>query len=441
MDASGAMMGGACAAPASNAASVLLADFESGTIPSSDSAAEGFRAADVARGTIVMPGADATADAAEFSFATDDSLFFQGSARPQYLDGSATYHPDLANALEFYLRIPAGSGLLASSGTTFSIYTYHWKPGDAWVGSNSSGGNLTDSQMHGYGSLRFDSAAAERYVRVVMSTSAFDHSRGNYHFYAARAVVDDLTFFGSLRQFQPVFLASRASGPTSLRFDELRLVTLPPTATMCPAFHGADVPASGGDVLVPITLSNPTDTARTYRVFISSVIGLDRQTLEAATHDADDVSAVDNLQGAVGSDGGLGAVEIFADDGAGKPTGPSLIAAGGEGIAVAAHDAFRAVLVHHVTQAMLGPMQTVMNAGHDYQVRRDTLTTSVIVWDPNAPAEGDAAVVFPGSNADQSHPAPPGFPPYADPPAGWRSSDVPPDQVGGYFVSLLRLTP
>jgi hypothetical protein len=54
---------------------------------------------------------------------------------------------------------------------------------------------------------------------------------------------------------------------------------------------------------------------------------------------------------------------------------------------------------------------------------------------------GDPAVVFTGSNADQSHPAPPGFPPYADPPTGWRSTDVPPDQVGGYFVSVLQLQP
>ena len=43
--------------------------------------------------------------------------------------------------------------------------------------------------------------------------------------------------------------------------------------------------------------------------------------------------------------------------------------------------------------------------------------------------------------AQAATPAPPGFPPFADPPRGWHSSDVPPDQVGGYFVSVLRLTP
>ena len=29
----------------------------------------------------------------------------------------------------------------------------------------------------------------------------------------------------------------------------------------------------------------------------------------------------------------------------------------------------------------------------------------------------------------------------ADPPRGWHSTDVPPDQVGGSFVSVLRLRP
>jgi len=149
----------------------------------------------------------------------------------------------------------------------------------------------------------------------------------------------------------------------------------------------------------------------------------------------------DNLQAAVGSDGGLGAARLFADDGTGKPTGSDLLAAGGAGLAIAAGGSLRVVVVHHVTAAMLGPMQTVVNAGHSYAVRRDTLTTSLVVWDPSAARVGDASVVFTGSNADSSHPAPPGFPAYVDPPTGWHSADVPPDQVGGYFVSVLRLTP
>ena len=431
----------ACGAPVSSAPAVPLADFENGAVPSSDTGPKGFRGSDVARGTIITPGANGTTKAAQFSFATDDSLFYQSATRPEYLGGSSTYAPDLANALSFYLRIPAGSTLLAATGgLTFSIYTYHWKPGDPWVGSNAGGGDLTDSQMHGYGPMRFDPSAAGKWIRVVMSASAFDHSRGNYHFYAAQAVVEDLTFFGALRQFQPVFLADRTGTPT-VDFDELSLVTLPPTAAVCPRSFAVTAPAVGGDVVVPIVISNPTTTARTYHAFVSSVIGLDRQTIEVATHDADDVSAVDNLQAAVGSDGGLGAARLYADDGTGKATGPDLLAAGGAGIPIAAGGGFHAVLVHHVTAAMLGPAQTVMNAGHSYAVRRDTLTTSLVVWDPAAARVGDASVVFTGSNADDSHPAPPGFPAFADPPAGWHSTDVPPDQVGGYFVSVLRLTP
>ncbi|HEY3357810.1 MAG TPA: hypothetical protein VGQ83_31450, partial [Polyangia bacterium] len=352
-----------------------------------------------------------------------------------------TYHPDLANALELWIKIPAGSGLLSATSQTFSIYTYHWKPGDPWVGTNATGGNLTDSQMHGYGPLRFDPSGADRWLRVVMATAAFDHSRGNYHFYAARAVAEELTFFGSLRQFQTVFLGDRASGPTTAQLDELRLVTVPPTAAVCPAFAARTVAAGGGDVAVPIELLNPTDAPRTYRAFVSSTIGVDRQTLESAMHDVDDVGAIDDLQAAVGSDGSVGAVELFAADAAGAPTGPSLVPAGGAGITVAAGASWRGVLVHHVTPGMLGAPATATTGGRSYTVRRDTLVTSALFWDPAAPRLGDAAVVFTGSNADQSHPAPPGFPPFAAPPAGWRSADVPPDQAGGSFVSILTLTP
>jgi hypothetical protein len=76
-----------------------------------------------------------------------------------------------------------------------------------------------------------------------------------------------------------------------------------------------------------------------------------------------------------------------------------------------------------------------------FTVRRDTLMTSAIFWDPDEPRLSDPAVVFIGSNADAGHPAPPGFPAFRDPPSGWHSTDVPPDQVGGSFVSVLRLTP
>jgi hypothetical protein len=431
---------GTCAAPVSSAPGVTLADFESGSIPSSTSAAEGFRDTDVTSGTIIHPGASGTTAAATFDFASSSAVFFQGMNRPQYLDGSSTYHPDLGNAVEFYVRIPSGSSLLSSSAQTFGFWTYHWLHGDAWVGTNSTGGNLTDSQMHGYSNLRFDPASAGSWQHVVLSTSAFAQSRGNYHFYAARAVVYDQTFFGSLRQFEMTTYQNLTSGPATVDVDELRLTTLPPTAAVCPPYAAQTVPASGGDVSVPVTLLNPTAQSRTYRVFLSSEIGLDRQTLEVAMHDTDSVVAVDDLQGGVSADGGLGAVELFAADATGKATGTSVVSSG-NGISIAAGGTFRGVLVHHVKPAMLGTSQSVATGGHSYGVRRNTLTTSMIVWDPSAQHAGDNSVVFTGSNADSSHPAPPGFPPYAAPPSGWASTDVPPDQVGGYFVSALTLTP
>jgi hypothetical protein len=143
----------------------------------------------------------------------------------------------------------------------------------------------------------------------------------------------------------------------------------------------------------------------------------------------------------VNSDGGLGAVELFAADGNGAPTGNNIIVGGGAGIALQAGASWHGVIVHHVKPGMLGPLQSVNNAGHTYMIRRDTLTTSAIFWDPNGPRAGDTAVVVTGSNSDSGHPAPPGFGAAPQLPAGWHSADIPGDQVGGYFVSILRLTP
>src|SRR4029077_13564951 len=97
------------------------------------------------------------------------------------------------------------------------------------------------------------------------------------------------------------------------------------TATVCPAYSAQTVSAGNGDVAGPVTILNPTGQARAYRVFASSEIGLDRQTLEIAMHDTDNVVAVDDLQGGVGADGGLGAVDLFAADAAGRPTGASVV--------------------------------------------------------------------------------------------------------------------
>jgi hypothetical protein len=431
---------GSCPSPVSSAPAVTLADFENGVIPDSDTMTEGFRGSDVANGTIIHPGAANTSGAARFDYMASNAVFYQGMARQQYLDGSPTYHPDLGNAVELYVRLPAGSMLLSDTTATFGFWSYNWLHGDPWVGTNATGGNLTDSQMHGYSNLRLATAAAGQWQHVVLATSAFAQSRGNYHFYAARAVVEDQTFFGSLRQFEIVALGSVTATPTTADLDELRLITLPPTASVCPPFAARSASAAAGDVVVPIAIANPTAQARGYRLFVSSEIGLDRATLEGAMHDTDSVAAVDDLQGGVGADGGLGAAELFAADAAGHPTGQSLVAAG-QPLAVAAGATFSAVLVHHVKAAMLGAPTQVTSGGHAYNVRRNTLTTSVIVWDPAAPPAKDASVVFTGSNADSDHAAPPGFPAYVAPPAGWASTDVRIDQAGGTFVSVLTLTP
>ena len=318
-------------------------------------------------GAIIHPGANGTTAAARFDFGASNAVFYQGMARPEYLDGSSTYHPDLANAVEFYARIPTGSMLLSSTTGTIGFWTYHWLHGDPWVGTNWTGGNLTDSQMHGYSNLRLDPASAGQWQHVVLSTSAFAQSRGNYHFYAARAVVQDQTFFGSLRQFEIVTLQALTMAPTTADLDELQLVTLPPTASACPPWATQTVSASGGDVAVPVTLVNPTSQARSYRVFLSSEIGLDRQTLEGAMHDTDNVVAVDDLQGGVGADGGLGAAELFAADSAGRATGTGVVASG-QALSVPAGGSFHGVVVHHVKPAMLGPSQSVMTGGRTYIV-------------------------------------------------------------------------
>ena len=171
------------------------------------------------------------------------------------------------------------------------------------------------------------------------------------------------------------------------------------------------------------------------------MLGVDRQAMEIAVHDTDDTGVADKLQAAVGAEGGLGAVELFAADAAGKPTGPSILVTGGDGIAVPAGGAFRGVLVHHVRAEMRGDEQRVTLGAVTYAVRRDTLTTSVLFWDPKEPRLSDPAVLAANALAEAPHTAPPGFPAAPQVPAGWGSADVPIDQVGAYYVSILSLTP
>jgi hypothetical protein len=210
---------------------------------------------------------------------------------------------------------------------TLAFATHHWLHGDPWVGPNDGGANLADSQMAGGAEFRVVPAAADQWQHVVLTTSAFTRSRANFYFYPARAVTLDQTFFGSLRQFDLAqAYADTPTVPTTVDLDELRLVTLPPTANLCPPYVAKTVSATGGDVTVPITLVNPTAKARSYRVFVSSELGLDRQTIEMVAHDINEGSA-EAFEASQGT-GGLGAAELFASDANGQPTGPSLVASG-----------------------------------------------------------------------------------------------------------------
>jgi hypothetical protein len=47
--------------------------------------------------------------------------------------------------------------------------------------------------------------------------------------------------------------------------------------------------------------------------------------------------------------------------------------------------------------------------------------------------------VKPDNSDDGIHPSPSGFPKQYRPPDGWRSEDIPLNQVGGYFVSVIHL--
>jgi hypothetical protein len=429
--------GGLCPSPTLEAPPILLVDFESGVVPSSSTSPIGLTQAGV--GTIVRPGANGTATGGQFPF--DRPIHVEGQTRARYLaTGSGRYDPNAGNAVELYVRIPLGSPLLQSSGaSTFSFFHYSMKPGDPWVGPNS-GGNLPDSEMHGRAYLRFGPAVADRWIRVVLSPSALGTRSHFDNMYAARSVSEDLSSVGSLRGFFIEPTVAMAATDT-IAIDELRLVTIRPTATVCPDFTRMTAPAGGGDVRVPLVLSNPGPSARRYRAFISSVIGIDRQPLEVAVHDADDANAAAKLQSEVGAAGGLGAVELFASDPSGNPTGPSIVPAGGAGVEVAAGGTWRGVLVHHVRAPMLGPPQNVAIGPVTYAVRRDTLTTSVVFWDPNEPRVGDPGVIPANQVPERANTQPPGFPPSNAVAAGWGSTDIPFDQVGAYHVSIIGLQP
>ncbi|CAG0965436.1 hypothetical protein ANRL2_01216 [Anaerolineae bacterium] len=423
-----------------------LASFES-EIPSSDLGDPiGFRQSDFYRGKLAESGADGSKKSATFRLepGKDNDLFFQGSVRRRYLvTRNERYLKIGPNVFSMWIHLPEESQLIARDGdataegkplpNSLGIWTYHWRSGDMGVGGKSNKSLATDSNMHGYADFSFTEKAAGRWVKVTLSPSAFRISRNYYHFFAAQAVTDDLELFPSLRQLQ-FHVHPKIEKPELLQIDEIKLERREPTARFAREFHSAVVKKDAGDVVVPVTIRNPTDRERRYRVYISSFLGAVRETLHKALVESDDLSIMRQLQQEVKGDGGLGAVELLFEN------GPPVIASARD-IIIPAGGSWKGKLVHHVKPEMLGVKVMAVKEGRLFSAKRDTLTTSVIVWDPYDPANGemDFVKVNPHNSDDENRSLPPGFPKPKRPAEGWRSEDIPLNQVGGYFVSVLTL--
>lgn len=423
---------------------VILADFEIG-IPCSDVGDTiGFRKKDTIRAINVKEGAEDSKMSAIFrllpsdkSSSVEKDLFFQGKVRRLYLaTKSSKYVEDGPNALSFWIKLKPGSVLIDNKmkGNTFGIWTYHWKFGDPYVGGKSNTGLATDSMMHGYSNFSFTEKAAGRWVRVILTPSAFQQRRYYYHFYAARGTTDNLEFFPSLRQLQ-FHIFPKITKEEEMQIDQLKLMYLPPTAIFEKDFFRAKVSKDSGDYSIPVEIRNPTKKNRTYRVFISSFLGVHRNVLYGAHTLTDSFTPPRMMQAEAGGDGGTGVVELVDEK------GDSVIEKQKE-IFITARGFWKGKLVHHIKPQMLGQSKSVNFKDYIFLARRNTLTTSVIVWDPydETVKEMDYISIFPSNADDGIHQVPPGFPDQKRPPEGWRSEDIPINQVGGYFVSVLQLT-
>ncbi len=433
----GAALVAPCAfsAPAADGSLLRLADFEQG-FPVARGGKPGFLPQNQRMAAVLSGGARGTGKYARLFLTTADwSVYVQHALRRRYLTtGTSLYEPGGANALRFWLRVRPGSHLLCDEpASRFGVWTYHWRSDDPWVGGPNGTSATTDSMMHGYANFCLTPEGADRWVPIELSESAFKQQRDYYHFYAARGVTGDLEFFPALRQVQ--FVLVRGDDRVhEVDLDEIELVRRPPTASFDREFVPLRARASGGDVTVPVILRNPTDRARRYRVFVSSFLGAPRELLNRVFGESDDIHAITAVQKAVGGDGGVGVAELVSE-------AREAVTAAGSEIQVSAGGEWRGALVHRVRPEMLGRPATVTRQGRSWTARRNTLTTSVLAWDPDeSAAEGMKYVRVPPSNADDGrHPAPPGFPGQERPPAGWRSEDVPIDQVGGYLVTEIVL--
>jgi hypothetical protein len=423
----------------------VLADFESG-IPCSECGDEaGFRRQDIRRAFLVNDGAEGSKKSAALKLrpGTGDTpvmkdFFFQSRVRRMYLATNNTVYDEKGpNALSFWIKLNPGSALIGNGiemKNTFGVWTYHWQFGDENVGGSSNEALATDSMMHGYGNFLFNRKAAGKWVRVVLTPSAFQLRRYYYHFYAARGTTDDLEFFPSLRQIQ-LHIDSEIKTQEEIRVDQIKLIYLEPTAVFKNNYFTDTVKKDAGDVVVPLTIENPTGRSRKYRVFISSFIGVNRDALYAAHTLTDSFEPPRMMQADAGGDGGVGAAELIDE------TGDSVIEKGKE-IAISAGSVWKGKLVHHIKPEMLGRNRVIYSQGNEFLSRRDALTTSVVVWDPYDDTAGamDYIETLHTNADDGAHKAPPGFPRQKRVAEGWRSGDIPINQAGGYFVSVIKLT-
>ncbi|MFU8858237.1 MAG: hypothetical protein ACNA8S_14685 [Deferrisomatales bacterium] len=408
-----------------------------GRVPIASGDRPGFLPGDARRVTVVTDPERAGDPFVRLTLAPRGrSVYLQYGPRRRYLaTGTEDYRPGSYNVLSFRLRVPEGSRLLCGEGRGgLGVWTYHWRPGDLWVGGRWNNSGTTDSMMHGYASLCLEGGRAGEWVRVELAESAFQKQRDYYHFYAARGVTGDLELFPSLRQLQFVPLGP-FEGLQTVDLGELELLRRDPTARFEPAFARVEVPAGDREVRIPVTLVNPTDRARRYRVFVSSALGAGRDALNRAFAEADHHGAPAAVQAAVDAGGGLGVADLVpvgGGAGVGESALPVEVPAGGR---------WEGFLVHRVKAQMLGGTARAAYRGRTWEVRRDTLTTSVIAWDPDEPRSADAVSLSnAGSNADDGvHRPPPGFPRQRARPPGWGSRDVPLEQVGGYMVTEIVL--
>lgn len=422
---------------------IILADFEH-SIPCSDEEDTiGFRKKDKLRAVTVEGGTEGSKRSMVFRLSPLDKnesenkdLFFQGKVRRMYLaTKSVHYAEDGPNALSFWIKLKPDSLLIGKkdNDNTFGVWTYHWEPGDFYVGGQSNKGLATDSMMHGYSNFRFNEKAAGKWIKVILSPSAFQQSRYYYHFYAGRGTTDNLQFFPSLRQLQ-FHIFPDIHKEEEVQIDQLKLLYLNPTALFEKEFFNRKLKKEAGDYAVPVVIRNPTKKNRKYRVFISSFLGVNRNVLYRSHTLTDSFTPPRMMQAEAGGDGGTGVVELVDEH------GDSIIENRKE-IFIPAGGVWKGKLVHHIKPEMLGQNKTISFKDYVFSAKRDTLTTSVIVWDPYDESINEMSYtsVCPSNADDGNHSVPPGFPEQKRPPEGWRSEDIPINQAAGYFVTVLQL--